>query len=152
MKIRKIANVGAVVAKVIDNLLSTSNTDALSAKQGNVLNNKLNYSTDEIEVGKWTDGKTLYRKTIVTTMTSTNNAWTSVATLNSSEVDMVVNLFATLVGDDGRKIPLPYYENTSYYYSLSYQPPANAIQVYGNGSYSFGGRPLHITIEYTKPV
>ena len=50
MRIRKIANVGAIVAKVINNFLSTSATDALSA-------------------GK---GKELYERTIIETVTNSN--------------------------------------------------------------------------------
>lgn len=41
MKIKKIANVGAIVAKVIDNFLSTSGVDALSAGKGKDLNDRL---------------------------------------------------------------------------------------------------------------
>lgn len=45
---------------VVDNLNSTSETDALSAKQGRLLGT---YSTDnEVQVGHWIDGKPIYRK------------------------------------------------------------------------------------------
>ena len=37
MRLRKVANVGAIVAKVINNFLSTSSTDALSAGKGKEL-------------------------------------------------------------------------------------------------------------------
>lgn len=53
-----------VVATVVDGLTSDSPTDALSAKQGKVLNEKFNYSTEEKVVGKWIDGKPIYRKVI----------------------------------------------------------------------------------------
>ena len=62
-----------VVATVVDNLTSTSSTDALSAKQGNVLNdsitsikNKFVYSTTETVIGTY-NGKPLYRKTVTAT-------------------------------------------------------------------------------------
>lgn len=49
-----------LVATVVDNLNSTSETDALSAKQGRLLGT---YSTDnEVQVGHWIDGKPIYRK------------------------------------------------------------------------------------------
>ena len=41
MKIRKIAQTPGLVATVVDNLTSTSTTDALSANQGKVLNEKI---------------------------------------------------------------------------------------------------------------
>jgi microcystin-dependent protein len=48
-----------IVSNVIDNLNSSSATDALSAKQGKLLGQ---YSTSEIVVGTWVNGKPLYRK------------------------------------------------------------------------------------------
>ena len=54
---------------VVDSLTSTSTTDALSAKQGKILNDKITnintYSTEEVNTGKkWIDGKDIYRKVI----------------------------------------------------------------------------------------
>ena len=58
----------------IDNLNSTSTTDALSANQGKILNDSITninskitslttYSTNEVKTGEtWIDGKPLYRK------------------------------------------------------------------------------------------
>lgn len=53
-----------VVATVVDGLNSTSATNALSANQGRILNEKFNYSTTEKVVGTWIDGKPLYRKVV----------------------------------------------------------------------------------------
>lgn len=57
-----------IVATVIDSLSSISTTDALSAKQGKVLNEKINekfaYSTTEKVIGTWIDNKPLYQKVI----------------------------------------------------------------------------------------
>ena len=53
-----------VVATVVDNLTSTSATNALSANQGRILNDRFNYSTTEKVVGTWIDGKPLYRKVV----------------------------------------------------------------------------------------
>lgn len=55
---------------VTDTLTSTSTTDALSANQGKILNDKITnattYSTEEINTGeKWIDGKTIYKKVIM---------------------------------------------------------------------------------------
>lgn len=114
----------------------------------NEMNDRTIYSTDEKVIGTWIDGKPLYRKVFTTTMPSTNNSWVNV--VNLLQVDMITKLNGILVGADGRKIYIPNYESTEYHYSLSYQPSTNAIQVYGNGSISFGGRPLYVIIEYTK--
>ena len=53
-----------VVATVVDNLTSTSATNALSANQGRILNDRFNYSTTEKVVGTWIDGKPLYSKVV----------------------------------------------------------------------------------------
>lgn len=59
-----------VVATVVDNLTSTSATDALSANQGRILNasitsleGRFDYSATEKVVGTWISGKPLYEKT-----------------------------------------------------------------------------------------
>lgn len=62
---------------VEDTLESESITNALSAKQGKILNNKIEanniYSTEEIDTGKvWINGKPLYRKVFQRTLTSSN--------------------------------------------------------------------------------
>lgn len=53
-----------VVATVVDGLNSTSVTNALSANQGRILNDRFNYSTTEKVVGTWIDGKPLYSKVV----------------------------------------------------------------------------------------
>lgn len=62
-----------VVATVVDNLISTSQTDALSANQGRVLNNSITtinnkfvYSSTETIIGTFM-GKPLYRKIVTST-------------------------------------------------------------------------------------
>lgn len=53
-----------LVATVVDNLNSTSEVNALSANQGRILNDKFIYSTEEKVIGKWIDGKPIYRKVL----------------------------------------------------------------------------------------
>ena len=57
------------VVTIVDNLESESTTNALSANQGKILNEKINnintYSTEEINTGKtWINGKPMYRKIV----------------------------------------------------------------------------------------
>lgn len=59
-----------VIATVVDNLNSQSATDALSANMGRKLNDKFNYTTDEVEIGKWIDDKPIYRKVVKITNTN----------------------------------------------------------------------------------
>ena len=64
-------------AGVIANVAQTetdSDTDTYSCNYVNSINSKvdnlINYSTDEVAIGKWTDGRTIYKKTIVTQVPS----------------------------------------------------------------------------------
>ena len=59
--------------EVIDNLTSTDTTKPLSANQGRLLNQKLNYYIEETIVGTWIDGKPLYRKVLSSTTISDSN-------------------------------------------------------------------------------
>lgn len=65
---------------VIDNLLSTSTTDALSANMGRKLrtmieevDNTTRYNTTETKIGTWIDGKPIYRKVIFINKTNSTN-------------------------------------------------------------------------------
>ena len=95
-----------VVATVVDGLTSTSATNALSANQGRILNDKFNYSTEEKVVGTWIDGKPIYRRIYYGTRNESDgvhfhfpvgfDTWKDVIKLNGS-----VNLF------NGSTAPIP---------------------------------------------
>ena len=101
MKIKKIAQTPGVVATVVDNLNSISTTDALSANQGKILNDKFIYSTQEKIIGKWVDGKPIYQKTIIGFFTDGD--------VIVSNVDMIVNVYGTML-TSGVWRAIPYYE------------------------------------------
>lgn len=54
--------------EIVNNVDSTSETDGLSAKQGKILNDRINnislYTTEEQEIGKWLGNKKIFRKTL----------------------------------------------------------------------------------------
>lgn len=130
----------------LNNLNTTSKNNLVNAINEVYQNNI--YSTNEQKIGKWIDGKPIYRKVIQTIMPSVTGSWTNLSTL--LDVSSMIKLNAVLVGGDGRNISLPYYENTDYYYSLSYQPSANSIQIIGNGDIAFKDKTIIIFVEYTK--
>nr|DAK99457.1 MAG TPA: hypothetical protein [Caudoviricetes sp.] len=83
--------------KIIDNLTSDSTTDALSANQGKILNEKITntntYSTSETNTGKkWIDGKDIYRKVIEL---SNIPASTTEYSYNVENIDKIVNAQAS---------------------------------------------------------
>ena len=60
MRIKKVSQTTATQAQVVDGY-STSTTDSYSCNYVNSVNT---YSTNETVIGKWIDGKPLYRKVI----------------------------------------------------------------------------------------
>ena len=81
MKIRKIAQTPGLVATVVDNLTSTSTTDALSANQGKVLNEKTTNKANK---------KKIYNITIDTNWTELN---TKIVELQGIEETDIVNVY-----------------------------------------------------------
>ena len=110
------------------------------------------YSEAEIKTNKvWKNGKPIYRKVWNNlTLPSLTGSWVSLVSYPSSEVEDVTDLRAILVGGDGRKITIPYYESSMYYLGISYQPPANEIELVGQMSGFVSNRMICI-MEYTKP-
>ena len=79
---------------VVDDLTHNTFVDneVLSAHQGYILNQKFNYSTSEVEIGKWRDGKTLYRKCYTITNTEINvGSWTTLEDVTSLNIDTLVD-------------------------------------------------------------
>ena len=76
--------------EVIDNLTSTDTTKPLSANQGRLLNQKLNYYIEEVAVGKWIDGKPIYRKVIECGNLPNNTSKTVFCNIGANIVDQMI--------------------------------------------------------------
>ena len=153
MKIKKIAQSAGVVATVVDNLESTSTVDALSAKQGKLLNDKITtnstYSTEEQVIGTWIDGKPIYRKTIpFTTATVGKHSIKH----GISNLDTVVDAKGTSKGSAGTFYVFPMscaVDNVSAY-SISIQDIDTTYLYFFRGTSITGTVVSHVTIYYTK--
>lgn len=134
-----------VVATVIDNLTSASTIDALSAKQGKILNEKITnantYSTEEINTGKkWIDGKDIYRKVLIGTKTSED------LILNvASNIDTMFIISGKLDGE-GHYL-LPFYESGDIFCRVEFDE--NNIKVKG-GTSAYAQGTVTFIVEYTK--
>lgn len=150
MKIKKIAQSAGVVATVVDNLESTSTVDALSAKQGKILNDKITtkstYSTEETKVGTW-NGKPIYRKTIVmSNVTETNKTYDlSSLSIETCMIDSSHSYFE----QGNYQIPIGCYGGTTDYSRAFYQKNTKTLYVQFGTTYTMS-KNIHITIEYTK--
>ena len=110
------------------------------------------YSTDEIPIGVWIDGKKIYRKVFVGNMPSITGEWENLFKLNADS-DTIVNLYGNIKNTktDLRVIPIPNYEDTSYYVALSYLGEADYVQVFVKGwTFNAYGMVYTIIVEYTK--
>lgn len=91
MKIKKISNTSILTGNVIDNLNGNSTTNAPSVRAVNEgLLDK--YSTEEQKIGTWIDGKPIYRKVIVKTITRSGNNVFSLSSVGLENIDKYVTL------------------------------------------------------------
>lgn len=128
-----------VFSEVVDSL---SGNEVNKAPSVRAVKEDLNtYSTSEIVIGKWTDGKLIYRQVI--TGTKNHND------ILVSNVSELINSYGTGVSGYNKRT-LPYYE---YFNNTKY-----AINVYQNGSDikteivlgSNSSASINVTLEYTK--
>lgn len=141
----KVKQSSGIVATVVDGLNSTSATDALSARQGNVLNNKFNYLTDEVIIGKWINGENLYRKIIHTgeILSTTKNVQH-----NISNMGQVVNLYGICNTQGGVYYPLPRLniQNLDNFIALSINNTAIIIEPGSEANFTDS----YVVVEYIK--
>lgn len=144
-----------VVATVVNSLESTSATDALSAKQGKELNEKITrnstYSTEEQAVGTWIDGKTIYRKVI--NFGTLPNATKKEVQHNISDISIFTKIEGIAIRNDGTKftqsLPLVY-KNEEMFYNTALAVDNTIVEIQTAGDRSmFNG---YVILEYTKTV
>lgn len=138
-----------VVATVVDNLNSTSTTDALSANQGKIINEKIQelttYSTEEQVVGTWIDGNPIYRKSF-----NIGNV--------TSDVEISTNItnFAELISATGRgklenqywaTLPQTNIQASGVYFAINLNSDGSKIQIKRSSNLF---RYVVIILEYTK--
>ena len=108
----------------------------------NIINNiQENYSTEEVKIGTWTDGKPLYRKTFNITSgfsTSLN------ITHNISNIDYC-KCYGTLITESGTTIEQFYASGIDYFRCFR---DGNVVKIrYGTGN---SPKTIIINLEYTK--
>lgn len=129
--------------EVIDNLTSTDTTKPLSANQGRLLNQKLNYYIEETVIGTWIDGKPIYRKVVEFTFSTTQNQWNLV----------LAQPFDALIKCEG------FLKDGTAYTKIPAFNGSENLLLYGNSesgiyekhNYAYpGGKNGYIIVEYTK--
>ena len=105
------------------------------------------YSTNEKNIGKWIDGRALYRKVIH--FGALPDSTTKMVNHNISNIDKITNIVAIATNGTQSQL-IPY---------LSYSTLANGINLYINKEvvaigtgYNWSSYSAYITIEYTKTI
>lgn len=91
-----------LVATVVDNLNSTSETDALSAKQGKVLKEKMEINIvtgEETKTNEFIDGKQVYAKRISFTTAQSISTWKTIGNIGVQSKIVSADLFVVISGD-----------------------------------------------------
>lgn len=134
---------------VINNLISTSTTDALSANQGKILNEKIEdkYSLNEITTNKiWLNGKVVYRKGYQITLTS--SIGTATIPLNINNIEEITDLYGKVSNDISNTIrPLPF-ASPNAADSIRIDVTSSNIRIITGSSWE--GYSGYIFVEYTK--
>ena len=105
------------------------------------------YSTNEMVIGKWIDGKPLYRRVMSVTTPSSSGSWVNVGE-TLSNIDKVVNIDGVFYGGDGRAMSIEYGQ-AGWQLSVSYNPDASHMQILV-GRDAWQNKSAYIIIEYTK--
>lgn len=103
-----------------------------------------NYSTDEIEIGRWIDGKPIYRKVVTFSMT-TSSSWKNVAH-GISNLGTVINYYGMSLATDGNWDKIPQFRTGGYGVSIYI---SNTNIAYTNDWLS-GTTQAFLVVEYTK--
>lgn len=138
---------------LLSNLNTTDKSSMVNAI--NEVNNKFNYSTEEQVIGKWIDGKPLYRKTITFTTIIKKNEATSIAhnitNVKNIFIDYGASFMEANIGTTNYLsygFPLIGYDNSINDKVFCYANITN-IEFYANGNWA-GNWIKHITLKYTK--
>jgi len=109
-----------------------------------------NFSSDELVVGTWVNGKPLYQKTITTTAPTVATAGTYVVITvphNVSNVDTIFTPCAFVKDSSNIARMMPYTVNAGY--QIKANPGRSSIQ-FTSAIKDFNGCTCYITIQYTK--
>lgn len=103
------------------------------------------FSTDEVRIGEWIDGKSIYRKVIQTTLPSATSSWTVIANLGVSNIENIINFRGWFSWGGEQFFVIPMGEG-SYFINLRMTKSGN-IECVRNG---WDALPAYIIVEYTK--
>lgn len=113
-----------------------------------MINEKLTgkYSTEETKVGRWIDGKTIYRKVYTGTYSGSGSI-----NISTPDLENIINNYGYIKSKyDNRHVPIPsiFTTDSNYNCGISYFPN-NRIEIRIGGSFS-NISDYVLVVEYTK--
>lgn len=137
-----------------NNIVSpVTNTDAVFNSNGDNLSSLLEnlnmYSTNEIQIGTWVDGKPTYRTVVKVTPTISNSEYSRYEfTHKISDIDVITKVYAFARNSYGETWPLPTNSSSSTICGIKSVDRTKVI-IYSIHE-GWNGWDFYITIEYTK--
>lgn len=131
--------------------IDSKNLNLLQTNVENAIQKSNNYSLDEIIVGTWIDGSTLYRKivkiVVPTTTTDGNYVWSR--QLISSDLKFGLIEWSYLTDSSSNNVHLPYMTNSGFQVK-DYVENSTKQVVLTNGYKAYNGLNAVICVLYTK--
>jgi len=119
---------------------TTTVADALDSMYQTMFSN--NYSETEKQVGTWIDGKPLYQKTYIDTLSSSS----ATQSISIGESYSVVNIYAVIF-NDGVRILNGHFDGSNRFNAYIEN---SAIKLIRNNSSSWANKTVYVTLQYTK--
>ena len=135
--------------KIDSTVNGSRDTVTISKEEYEKIKNTNIYSEDEIKIGTWTDGKTIYKKNIVVNVNnSTDYVFDAKKEINEN-IDVIIRIYGYSVVDGGNvyaNFPC-YYTNVAYLGSWS-KITNKEVHVVSGTQYATATH--YLTFEYTK--
>lgn len=110
------------------------------------------YSLEESPIGRWIDGKPIYRKVIKATAPSKSGTTVYVYPVIEN-IDVVLNISGIMTNALGNSFQIPAVGSSGVYVYVKYeQSNGLGVEVTQSGGSAFVSRPMTISVEYTKTI
>lgn len=119
-------------------------------------NSKEVYSFDEVEIGTWVDGKSIYRKVISGKLAIESGTKYTFANVSNLKIDKVINLYGNMIDKNNFfqlalsasiNRPEGMYAAVNMYYGME---TGDIYYSYLNNKGDYSGATAYVVIEYTK--
>lgn len=112
------------------------------------------YSEEEIVIGKWIDGKPVYRKVLSGTTAGSEGTGREFANVADLNIQLMIKLYGTLITEADANIPVPLslaISNNNIHSAINpfYEASTGTIKYHLVGN-SYTNRPMFLVMEYTK--